>query len=117
MWAPTILACLWPKRLTRMSTEQLVLDIGTNGEILLGNKERMLSASSPTGPAFEGAEIRHGMRVAPGAIERVRVDPATLAVRYKIIGNDAWIESKRTPPVEDNADGLELLRRATPPQA
>jgi uncharacterized 2Fe-2S/4Fe-4S cluster protein (DUF4445 family) len=71
----------------------LILDIGTNGEILLGNRERVLSASSPTGPAFEGAQIHHGMRAAPGAIERVRVDPATLAVRYRIIGEEAWIES------------------------
>jgi uncharacterized 2Fe-2S/4Fe-4S cluster protein (DUF4445 family) len=71
----------------------LILDIGTNGELLLGNRERMLSASSPTGPAFEGAQILHGMRAAPGAIERVRIDPATLAVKYKIIGKEEWIES------------------------
>lgn len=71
----------------------LVLDIGTNGEILLGNRQQVLSASSPTGPAFEGAQIHHGMRAAAGAIERVRVDPATLAVRYKIIGNEEWLES------------------------
>ncbi|MCE7985116.1 MAG: DUF4445 domain-containing protein [Caldilinea sp. CFX5] len=71
----------------------LILDIGTNGEILLGNRERMLSASSPTGPAFEGAQISHGMRAAPGALERVRIDPATLAVKYKIIGKEEWIES------------------------
>jgi uncharacterized 2Fe-2S/4Fe-4S cluster protein (DUF4445 family) len=73
--------------------QMLVLDIGTNGEILLGNQEQMLSASSPTGPAFEGAQIVHGMRAAPGAIERVRIDPATLAVKYKIIGKEEWIES------------------------
>ncbi len=72
----------------------LVIDIGTNGEILLGNRERMLSASSPTGPAFEGAQIVHGMRAAPGAIERVRVDPATLAIRYRIIGKEEWVESQ-----------------------
>ena len=71
----------------------LIIDIGTNGEILLGNRQRVLSASSPTGPAFEGAQIAHGMRAAPGAIERVRIHPATLAVQYRIIGNDAWIES------------------------
>ncbi len=73
--------------------QQLIIDIGTNGEILLGNKTQILSASSPTGPAFEGAQIVHGMRAAPGAIERVRVDPATLDVRYKIIGKDEWLES------------------------
>lgn len=71
----------------------LILDIGTNGELLLGNRQRVLSASSPTGPAFEGAQIHHGMRAAAGAIERVRIDPATLAVKYKMIGHDDWIES------------------------
>lgn len=74
--------------------QMLVLDIGTNGEILLGNRERMFSASSPTGPAFEGAQILHGMRAAAGAIERVRIDPATLEVRYRMIGKEEWIESK-----------------------
>jgi len=73
----------------------LIIDIGTNGEILLGNRERVLSASSPTGPAFEGAQIMHGMRAAAGAMERVRVDPATLTVKYKIIGRDEWVESQR----------------------
>jgi len=71
----------------------LILDIGTNGEILLGNRTRILSASSPTGPAFEGAQIHHGMRAAAGAIERIRIDPATLAVTYRIIGNERWFES------------------------
>ena len=74
----------------------LIIDVGTNGEILLGNREGVLAASSPTGPAFEGAQIRHGMRAAPGAIERVRIDPETLEVRFKVIGeerwNDAWPE-------------------------
>jgi uncharacterized 2Fe-2S/4Fe-4S cluster protein (DUF4445 family) len=74
----------------------LILDIGTNGELLLGNRQRVLSASSPTGPAFEGAQIQHGMRAAAGAIERVRIDPATLAVRYKIIGKEEWIEGGET---------------------
>ena len=68
----------------------LIVDVGTNGELLLGNRERLFSASSPTGPAFEGAQIRHGMRAAPGAIERVRVDPETLEVRIKVIGREEW---------------------------
>ncbi len=68
----------------------LVIDVGTNGEILLGNRERVLAASSPTGPAFEGAQIRHGMRAAPGAIERVRIDPQTLEVRFRVIGEERW---------------------------
>ena len=82
----------------------LILDIGTNGELLLGNRQRVLSASSPTGPAFEGAQILHGMRAAAGAIERVRIDPATLAVRYKIIGREEWIEEQK-PEARDQ--GLE----------
>ena len=68
----------------------LVVDIGTNAEILLGSKERVLAASSPTGPAFEGAEISSGQRAAPGAIERVRIDPVTLEPRIKVIGTDVW---------------------------
>jgi uncharacterized 2Fe-2S/4Fe-4S cluster protein (DUF4445 family) len=68
----------------------LVVDIGTNAEIVLGNRERLLAASSPTGPAFEGAQISCGQRAAPGAIERVRIDPETLEPRVKVVGCDAW---------------------------
>ncbi len=68
----------------------LLVDVGTNAEIVLGNQDRLLAASSPTGPAFEGAQISSGQRAAPGAIERVRVDRATLEPRYKVIGSDAW---------------------------
>jgi uncharacterized 2Fe-2S/4Fe-4S cluster protein (DUF4445 family) len=68
----------------------LVVDVGTNAEIVLGDKRRLLAASSPTGPAFEGAQISSGQRAAPGAIERVRVDPATLEPRFRVIGADAW---------------------------
>ena len=53
----------------------LIVDVGTNAEIVLGNRHRLLAASSPTGPAFEGAQISCGQRAAPGAIERVRIDP------------------------------------------
>jgi len=70
----------------------LVVDVGTNAEIVLGNRERVLVASSPTGPAFEGAQITHGQRAAPGAIERVRIDPQTLEPRIRIIGYDEWID-------------------------
>jgi uncharacterized 2Fe-2S/4Fe-4S cluster protein (DUF4445 family) len=70
----------------------LVVDIGTNAEIILGNRARLLVASSPTGPAFEGAQITHGQRAAPGAIERVRIDPLTLEPSLRVIGHDAWIE-------------------------
>jgi len=68
----------------------LVVDVGTNAEIVLGNKNRLLAASSPTGPAFEGAQISSGQRAAPGAIERVRIDPETLEPRFKVIGSDLW---------------------------
>ena len=68
----------------------LLVDVGTNAEIVLGNRERLLAASSPTGPAFEGAQISCGQRAAPGAIERVRIDPETLEPRVKVIGCDDW---------------------------
>jgi uncharacterized 2Fe-2S/4Fe-4S cluster protein (DUF4445 family) len=66
----------------------LIIDVGTNGEMILGNRERLLSASCATGPALEGAHIRFGMRAAPGAIERIRIDPETLEVSFKIIGEE-----------------------------
>jgi uncharacterized 2Fe-2S/4Fe-4S cluster protein (DUF4445 family) len=68
----------------------LVVDVGTNAEIVLGNRDRLLACSSPTGPAFEGAQISCGQRAAAGAIERVRIDRETLDVRYSVIGSDAW---------------------------
>ncbi len=68
----------------------LIVDVGTNAEMLLGNRDRLLAASSPTGPAFEGAQISSGQRAAPGAIERVRIDAETLEPRYQIIGCDLW---------------------------
>ena len=82
----------------------LVIDVGTNAEILLGNRERLQSASSPTGPAFEGAQIAHGQRAAPGAIERVRIDRATGEPRFKVIGKEAW--SDELPPREIGATGI-----------
>ena len=68
----------------------LLVDVGTNAEIVLGNNQRMLACSSPTGPAFEGAQISCGQRAAPGAIERVRIHPETLEPRFKVIGSDLW---------------------------
>jgi uncharacterized 2Fe-2S/4Fe-4S cluster protein (DUF4445 family) len=68
----------------------LVVDVGTNAEILLGNTTKVLACSSPTGPAFEGAQISSGQRAAPGAIERVEIDPVTKAPRFKVIGSDLW---------------------------
>ena len=69
---------------------KLIIDIGTNGEIDLGNKERLLSTSCATGPALEGAQIAFGMRAAPGAIERIEINPETYEPRYKVIGKDEW---------------------------
>ncbi len=69
---------------------QLLVDVGTNAEIVLGNSGRLLAASSPTGPAFEGAQISSGQRATPGAIERVRVDHDTFETRLKVIGSDLW---------------------------
>ena len=68
----------------------LLVDVGTNAEIVLGNSQRLLACSSPTGPAFEGAQISCGQRAAPGAIERVRVDADTLSARFKVIGSEVW---------------------------
>ncbi|HEX6300967.1 MAG TPA: ASKHA domain-containing protein [Acidimicrobiia bacterium] len=87
------------------STEiQLLVDVGTNAEIVLGNSERILAASSPTGPAFEGAQISAGQRAAPGAIERVRIDRATFEPRIRLVGGESWsdedgfyAETQRTP--------------------
>ncbi len=72
----------------------LIVDVGTNAEIILGNNQRLLAASSPTGPAFEGAQISSGQRAAPGAIERARIDPETLEPRFKVIGCDLWSDDE-----------------------
>jgi uncharacterized 2Fe-2S/4Fe-4S cluster protein (DUF4445 family) len=81
----------------------LLVDVGTNAEILLSGRGRLLAASSPTGPAFEGAQISCGQRAAPGAIERVRIDPETLEPRFRVIGCERW---------SDDPGFAEALRRA-----
>ena len=68
----------------------LLVDVGTNAEIVLGNRQRLLACSSPTGPAFEGAQVSSGQRAAAGAIERVRIDSETLEPRFRVIGSDLW---------------------------
>jgi uncharacterized 2Fe-2S/4Fe-4S cluster protein (DUF4445 family) len=83
---------------------QLIIDIGTNGELVLGNREKLMSSSCATGPAFEGAQLAFGMRAAPGAIERVVIDPQTHEVDYKVIGRDAW--RKYSDPKEMKAKGI-----------
>jgi len=68
----------------------LIMDVGTNAEIVLGNRRRLICASTPTGPALEGAHIEHGMRAAPGAIERVVIGEKTLEPAYRVIGEEQW---------------------------
>ncbi len=75
----------------------LIIDIGTNGELILGNREKLLSCSCATGPAFEGASIKFGMRAAPGAIEKVRIDPKTYEVSWKAIGDKTWHRVAHAP--------------------
>src|SRR5271156_1031952 len=81
----------------------LLVDVGTNAEIVLGNKDRLVACSSPSGPAFGGAQISCGRRAAPGAIERVRIDAATLEPRFKVIGSDLWSDD---PGFEKSIAGL-----------
>ena len=69
---------------------ELIIDIGTNGELVLGNRQKLISSSCATGPAFEGAEIRYGMRAAPGAIEKIVIDRDTKEVRFKVIDQEGW---------------------------
>jgi len=81
----------------------LVIDVGTNAELVLGSKNRLIACSSPTGPAFEGAQISSGQRAAPGAIERVRIDPVSLLPRVKVIGCDLWSDD---PGFEAGIEGI-----------
>ena len=83
---------------------QVIIDIGTNGELVLGNKEKLISSSCATGPALEGAQIQFGMRAAPGAIERINIDAETHEVDYKVIGRDAWRQFSK--PEEMQAKGI-----------
>jgi uncharacterized 2Fe-2S/4Fe-4S cluster protein (DUF4445 family) len=78
------------ERPDRSDDLSLVVDVGTNAEILLGNRSRVLACSSPTGPAFEGAQISSGQRAAPGAIERVEIDVQTKEPRFRVIGSTLW---------------------------
>ncbi|MGE5227982.1 MAG: ASKHA domain-containing protein [Planctomycetaceae bacterium] len=84
----------------------LIVDVGTNAEIVLGNRERLLAASSPTGPAFEGAQISCGQRAAPGAIERVRIDPETLEPRFRVIGEERWSDETALAPTGVAGTGI-----------
>ncbi len=88
----------------KQEDNQLIIDIGTNGELVLGNRHRLISSSCATGPALEGAQIAFGMRAAPGAMERIEIDPQTREVDYKVIGRDAW--RKFSKPHEMKVKGI-----------
>ena len=75
----------------------LIIDIGTNGELVMGNRKKLMSASCATGPAFEGAHIKYGMRAVPGAIERIQIDPQTWNAKFKVVGKDAWNGEIKNP--------------------
>jgi len=68
----------------------LLIDVGTNAELILGNRKRLVCTSTPTGPALEGAHVEYGMRAAPGAMERIQIDETTLEPKYKVIGMTGW---------------------------
>lgn len=87
----------------------LTVDVGTNAEIVLSSPDWVYSASSPTGPAFEGGQISSGMRAAPGAIERVRIDPQTKQPRFRVIGDERWSDVWQigaAVPVDDQPNHL-----------
>ncbi len=86
--AASVLIAEQPQKLKDTTT--LLIDIGTNAEILLARGEEIFACSCPTGPALEGAQISAGQRAAPGAIERVRIDPITKEPRFKVIGCEQW---------------------------
>ena len=88
------------------SETTLLVDIGTNAEIMLSKEGEVYATSSPTGPAFEGAEISSGVRATYGAIERVRIDKETLKVRFKVIGCDAWSDESDFELVQMKAVGI-----------
>jgi uncharacterized 2Fe-2S/4Fe-4S cluster protein (DUF4445 family) len=95
----------------------LIIDIGTNGELVMGNRERLISASCATGPALEGAHIKFGMRAAPGAIERIRIDHETREVKFKVIGKEEWNTELEKPEAKGICgsgiiDGIAELYRA-----
>ena len=91
---------------TMHSETTLLVDIGTNAEIMLAKDGRVYATSSPTGPAFEGAEISSGVRATYGAIERVRIDKDTLKVRFKVIGCDAWSDEPDYEMLKMQAVGI-----------
>lgn len=93
--------------------KSLIIDIGTNAELIAGNRERLICTSTPTGPAFEGAHVEYGMRAAPGAIERISIDDATLEPRYTVITADAQDDPQPVKGITGSAiiDGVAEMFR------
>jgi len=89
----------------RSETIQLLVDVGTNAEIVLGDRNRQFAASSPTGPAFEGAQVSSGQRATAGAIEGVRIDPTTLEPSVKVIGAEMWSDE---PGFDEATERLDI---------
>lgn len=84
----------------------LLVDIGTNAEIVLSHGGKVAACSSPTGPAFEGAEISAGVRATPGAIERVRIDRETFQPRFRVIGSEEWLSDDQADIAEKRVVGI-----------
>lgn len=83
-----LLAGILASGLHRREELSILVDVGTNAEVLLGNRDWMVACAGAAGPALEGGILSCGMRAGPGAVERVDVDPVTLAVRYRTIGGE-----------------------------
>lgn len=86
-----IVAGVLASRMHKKEDLCLFLDIGTNGEVVLGNSEWLMAAACSAGPCFEGSGIKYGMRATEGAIEDVKINPETIEPEIKVIGDTAPI--------------------------
>ncbi len=129
-------SCVLATGLHRSRIPTLLIDLGTNGEIVYGNRDQVLCCSAAAGPAFEGGHIRWGMRAVPGAIERVKIDVKTFDVTWEtihhekpiglcgsgiisaaaemikagiILGRGNFDDALQTPRLRDGEDGLEFV--------
>lgn len=66
---------------------RMLIDVGTNAEIVLGNRDWIIACAGAAGPALEGGVVERGMMAGPGAVDRVRIDPETLTVDYRVLGD------------------------------
>jgi uncharacterized 2Fe-2S/4Fe-4S cluster protein (DUF4445 family) len=89
----------------------LLIDVGTNAELILGNRKRLVCTSTPTGPALEGAHVEYGMRAAPGAMERIQIDEKTLEPKYKVIG--VTVGTPTMPSSKVRSKGFAVLPSST----